>query len=82
MAIYISYPIYPQSKKEGKDQESIQSSTTPDPNYQGESDNFTIDITKESQEVSPFPAGDPYRSDWIRSSPSPSYNQINMDILF
>ena len=25
----------PQSKKEGKDQESIQSSTTPDPGYQG-----------------------------------------------
>ena len=31
-----------QSKKKGKDQESIQSSTTPDPGYQWESDNFTI----------------------------------------
>ena len=31
-----------QSKKEGKDQESIQSSTTPDPGYQWESDNLTI----------------------------------------
>ena len=31
-----------QSKKEGKDQDSIQSSTTPDPGYQWESDNFTI----------------------------------------
>ena len=31
-----------QSKKEGKDQESIQSSTTPDPRYQLESDNVTI----------------------------------------
>ena len=30
------------SKKEGKGQESIQSSTTSDPGYQGESDNFTI----------------------------------------
>ena len=30
------------SKKKGKDQESIQSSTTPDPGYQWESDNFTI----------------------------------------
>ena len=30
------------NKKEGKDQESIQSSTTPDPGYQWESDNFTI----------------------------------------
>ena len=31
-----------QSKKEGKDQESIQSSTTPDPGDQRESDNLTI----------------------------------------
>ena len=31
-----------QSKKEGKDQESIQLSTTPDPGYQRESDNVTI----------------------------------------
>ena len=31
-----------QSKKEGKDQELIQSSTTPDPGYQWESDNVTI----------------------------------------
>ena len=30
------------SKKEGKDQESIQSSTTPDLGYQWESDNITI----------------------------------------
>ena len=33
---------YIKSKKEGKDQESIQSSTTPDPRYQWESDNVTI----------------------------------------
>ena len=45
-------------KKEGIDQESIQSSTTPDPGYQWESDNVTIDITNESKEVSPFPASD------------------------
>ena len=38
--------------------ESIQSSTTPDPGYQWESDRLTIDTTNESQEVSPFPAGD------------------------
>ena len=31
-----------QCKKEGKDQESIQSSTTPDPGCQWESDNVTI----------------------------------------
>ena len=41
-----------------KDQESIQSSTTPDPGYQWESIRLTVDITNESQEVSPFPAGD------------------------
>ena len=47
-----------QSKKEGKDQESIQSSTKPDPGYQWESDNFTIRHHKQEIEVSPFPAGD------------------------
>ena len=50
-----------QSKKEGKDQESIQSSTTPDRRYQitkGKVTNSQLDITNESQEVSPFPAGD------------------------
>ena len=31
-----------QRNKEGKDQESIQSSTTPDPGYHWESDNVTI----------------------------------------
>ena len=41
-----------------KDQESIQSSTTPDPGYKWESDKLTVDTTNESQEVSPFPAGD------------------------
>ena len=39
-------PVYlawnEKSKKEGKDQESIQSITTPDPGYQRESDNVTI----------------------------------------
>ena len=43
-----------QSKKWCKDQESIQSSTTPDPGYQWESDKLTEDTTNESQEVSPF----------------------------
>ena len=46
------------SKQGCKDQESIQSSTTPDPGYQWESDKLTADTTNESQEVSPFPAGD------------------------
>ena len=42
-----------------KDQESTQSSTTPDPGYQLESDKLIVDTTNESQEVSPFPVGDP-----------------------
>ena len=46
------------SKLGCKDQESIQSSTTPDPGYQWESDRLTVDTTNESQEVSPFQAGD------------------------
>ena len=46
------------SKQGSKDQESIQSSTTPDPGYQWESDKLTVDTTIESQEVSPFLAGD------------------------
>ena len=46
------------NKKDGKDRESKQSSSTHDPGHQWESDNFTIDITDESQELSPFPAGD------------------------
>ena len=47
-----------QSKKEGKDLESIQSCTTPDPGYQWESDNYTIRHHKREQEVNSFPAGD------------------------
>ena len=36
----------------------MQSSTTPDPGYQWESDKLTVDTTNEIQGVSPFPAGD------------------------
>ena len=39
------------SKKGCKDQESIQSSTTPDQGYRWESDKLTADTTNESQEV-------------------------------
>ena len=46
-----------QSKKEGKDQELIQSSTTPDPGYNGKVTASQLDITNESQEVCPFTAG-------------------------
>ena len=41
------------SKKEGKDQESIQSRTTPDPGYHEKVITSQLDITNESQEVSP-----------------------------
>ena len=41
-----------------KDRKSIQSSTTPDPGYQWESDKLTVNTSNESQEASPFPAGD------------------------
>ena len=46
------------SKQKGKDQESIQSSITPDPGYQWKVTTSQLDFTNESQEVSPFPAGD------------------------
>ena len=40
----------------GANQEWIQSSTTPDPGYQWESDKLTADTTNESQMASPLPA--------------------------
>ena len=45
-----------QSKKESKDQESIQSSTTPDPGYQWESNNFTLRHHKREPGGQPFPS--------------------------
>ena len=45
-----------QSKKESKDQESIQSSNLPDPGYQWESDNFTIRHHKREPRGQPFPS--------------------------
>ena len=47
-----------QSREEGKDKESIQSSTTPDmQHYKGKWQNTRKYNTHESQEVSPFQAG-------------------------
>ena len=43
------------SKKEGKDQESIQSSTTPGPGYPWENDNVTIRHHKRESRGQPFP---------------------------
>ena len=40
--LYTDVGVSYKSKKEGKDQESIQSSTTSDPGYEWESDNVTI----------------------------------------
>ena len=53
-----STTYYSKSKKEGKDQESIQSSTTSDRDTNGKVTNSQLDIANESQEVNPFPAGD------------------------
>ena len=50
------YTLSYKSKKDGKDQESIQSSTTPDPGYQWESDNVTIRHHKREPRGQPFPS--------------------------
>ena len=47
---------FDKGKKEGKDQESIQSITAPDPGYQWESDNFTIRHHKREPRGQPFPS--------------------------
>ena len=47
---------YYKSKKEDKDQESLQSSTTLDPGYQWESDNFTIRHEKREPRGQSFPS--------------------------
>ena len=53
-------PVLKTSKEEGKDQELIQSSITSDPrHHMGKWQNTKKHHTQESQEVSPFPAGDP-----------------------
>ena len=44
------------SEKEGKDQESIQSSTTPYPGYQWESDNVIITHHKREPRGQTFPS--------------------------
>ena len=54
---WVSIKMLYKSKKDGKDQESIQSSTTPDPGYHmGKWQQ--LNITNKTQEVSPFPACD------------------------
>ena len=54
------------SREESKDQESIQSSATPDLGYLMGSDKYTIKHhIQESQEISPDPAGD-HKAAWHR----------------
>ena len=48
----------PQSRKEGKDQESMQSRPHLTKDINGKVTNSQLDITNENQVVSPFPAGD------------------------
>ena len=50
--------IHVQSKKDSKNQESIQSSTTPVPGRQMRKQLITINITNKGRAVSPFPSGD------------------------
>ena len=51
---YLHYSGFCPNKKEGKDQESIQSSTIPGPGYQWESANFTIRDHKRETRGKPF----------------------------
>ena len=51
---YVNYVI--KVRKEGKDQESIQSSTTPEPGYQWESNKLTIRCHKREPRGQPFPS--------------------------
>ena len=54
---YVEYTNLSESKKQDNYQESIQSSTTPDPGYQWEGVNITIRLPKREPR-SPFPVGD------------------------
>ena len=68
--------ISQQRNKKGKDQESIQSSTFPDPGYQWEIEIFTIRHYKREPKVSPFPAGDHKASINRRTR---KHNRININ---
>ena len=54
--ITLSFTDVGKSRKEGKDQKSIQSRTTPDTGYQWESDNVTIRHHKQEPRYQPFPS--------------------------
>ena len=59
--------VISKSKKKGKDQESIQSSTTPDPGHQWESDNVTIKHHKREPRGQPFPSPVMFKCDFVTS---------------
>ena len=59
ITLFFRVATYNKSKKEGKDRESIQSSTTADPGYQWESDNVTIRRHKRDPRGQPFPCRSP-----------------------
>ena len=54
--VWCNFTKHQESKKEGKGQESIQSSTTPDLGYQRESDSVTIRHHKREPRGQPFPS--------------------------
>ena len=54
IALYFEFEN--ESEFECKDQESIQSSTTPGPGYQWESDKFTVRHHKREPRGQPFPS--------------------------
>ena len=56
LALIFNLTVELNSKKKGKDQESIQSSITSDPGYQWESDNFTFRHHKQEPSGQPFPS--------------------------
>ena len=66
------------SKKEDKDQESIQSSTTPDPGYQWESDNVEIRHHKREPSGQPFPSRWPQgiKLSHVMANMSPEYEPL------
>ena len=55
-SLSLEFSSFVESKKGVKDQESIQSSTTPDPGYRMESDKNTVKPHKREPRGQPFPS--------------------------
>ena len=56
LQLFEANPSDVESKKEGRDQESIQSSTTPDPGYKWKNDDVTNTHHKREPRGQPFPS--------------------------